>query len=87
MKRSLHAPQPRYSPHDLLDQAVIEIRQLNDELLESLNLPVEDRATITHRLQLPWRKGLLARAEQIKKYRDKINGRNAGRKGRARVAS
>ncbi|WP_271580504.1 hypothetical protein [Bradyrhizobium sp. CCBAU 45389] len=57
MQRSLHAAQPGYSPNDLLDQAVIEIRQLNDELLESLNLPVEDRATITHRLQLPWRKG------------------------------
>ncbi|MHC2620467.1 hypothetical protein ACVIW2_002499 [Bradyrhizobium huanghuaihaiense] len=57
MKRSLHAPQPGYSPDGLLDQAVIEIGQLNDEILESLNLPVEDRATITHRLQLPWRNG------------------------------
>ena len=55
MKRGLHAPQLGYFPHDPLDQAVIEIGQLNNELLEPLYLPVEDRATIAHRLQLPWR--------------------------------
>ncbi|MBR1177351.1 hypothetical protein JQ617_25585 [Bradyrhizobium sp. KB893862 SZCCT0404] len=85
VKRGLHAPQLGNLPHDPLDQAVIEIRQLNNEFLEPLNLPVEDRATIAHRLQLPWRMAFLdIDAGETFKIWDEVNARNAGRKERTR---
>ncbi|WP_156528436.1 hypothetical protein [Bradyrhizobium stylosanthis] len=66
VKRGLHAPQLGNLPHDPLDQAVIEIGQLNNEFLEPLNLPVEDRATIAHQSAIALAEWLFLISTQVK---------------------
>ncbi|MGY8630869.1 hypothetical protein RAD15_00045 [Bradyrhizobium sp. 14AA] len=55
MKRGLHSPQLSYPPQYSLDDAVIKIRKLDDELLVSVDPPVEDQTKRAHSLQLPSR--------------------------------